>query len=141
MTAAGRRRMTAMTPADLASAGMLAASVGGLAAGGVLYLAGEHGAADVAWLAVTVLGLGYALLTLIDSLRRRRAGVDVIALLALAGALAVGELVAGAVITVMLVSVRALAGWASGRARRYLCRQLVWAPSTAWRYQNGSLDA
>ena len=71
---------------------MLAASVGGLAAGGGLYLAGARGAADAAWLAVTVLGLGYALLTLIDSLRRRRAGVDVIALLALAGALAVGEL-------------------------------------------------
>src|ERR1041385_7728456 len=104
MMAADRRRMTSMTPAELGSAGMLAGSVGGLAAGGGLYLAGARGAADATWLAVTALGLGYALLTLIDSLRRRRAGVDVIALLALAGALAVGELVAGAVITVMLAS-------------------------------------
>src|SRR5215470_2317451 len=77
MMAANRRRVTAMTPAEFASAGMLAASVGGLAAGGVLYLAGAHGAAHGAWLAMTVLGLGYALLTLIGSLRRHRAGVDI----------------------------------------------------------------
>ena len=119
---------------------MLAASVGGLAAGGVLYLAGARGAADAAWLAVTVLGLGYALLTLIDSLRRRRAGVDVIALLALAGALAVGELAAGAVITVMLASGRALEAWAAGRARRDLTALLARAPSTARRYRDGALD-
>jgi heavy metal translocating P-type ATPase len=140
MMAANRRRVTAMTAAELASAGMLAASVGGLAAGGVLYLAGARGAADGAWLAVTVLGLGYSLLTLIDSLRRRRAGVDVIALLALAGALAVGELAAGAVITVMLASGRALEGWAAGRARRDLSGLLARAPSTARRYRDGSLD-
>ena len=70
MMAANWRRVTAMTPAELGSAGMRAASVGGLAAGGALYLAGARGAADAAWLAVTALGLGYALLTLIDSLRR-----------------------------------------------------------------------
>jgi hypothetical protein len=44
-------------------------------------------------------------------------GVDVIALLAVCGALAVGEYLAAAVISVMLASGRALEGWAAGRAR------------------------
>ena len=76
-------------------------------AGSCTWPATHHGA-DVAWLAVTAVGLAYASWTVADSLRRRRAGVDLIALLALAGAVAVGELLAGAVITVMLASGRAL---------------------------------
>jgi heavy metal translocating P-type ATPase len=118
---------------------MLAVAFGGLVAGGGLYLAGRHPEAELAWLAVTAVGLLYALLALADSLRRRRAGVDVIALLALAGAIAVDELVAGAVITVMLTSGRALEGWAASRARRDLSGLLARAPSTARRYRNGSL--
>ena len=61
-------------------------------------------------------------------LRRGRIGVDVIALLALAGALAVGELLAAAVISVMLASGRALEAWAAGRARRDLHALLERAP-------------
>jgi iron-sulfur cluster repair protein YtfE (RIC family) len=63
-----------------------------------------------------------------------------IALLALAGAVAVGELLAGAVITVMLASGRALEGWAAGRARRDLSGLLARAPRTARRYRDGSLE-
>ncbi|MGH3274660.1 MAG: HAD-IC family P-type ATPase, partial [Streptosporangiaceae bacterium] len=123
-----------------ASAGVLALAFGGLVAGGGLFLAGYHPPADVAWLAVTALGLLYALLALADSVRRRRAGVDVIAVLALAGAAAVGELAAGAVITVMLASGRALEGWAARRARRDLSGLLARAPSSARRYRGGSLE-
>jgi cation transport ATPase len=119
---------------------MLGVAFGGLVAGGGLYLAGWHPEAELAWLAVTAIGLLYALVALAGSLRRRRAGVDIIAVLALAGAIAVDELVAGAVITVMLASARALEGWAASRARRDLSGLLARAPSTARRDRNGSLE-
>jgi hypothetical protein len=52
-----------------------------------------------------------------ESILRGRLGVDVIALLAVAGAVAVGELLAAAVISVMLTSGRFLEAWAAERAR------------------------
>ncbi|MBO0830533.1 MAG: heavy metal translocating P-type ATPase [Actinobacteria bacterium] len=122
------------------AAGLLAVTVAGLTVGGGLFLAGAHSAAHRAWLATTVCGLGYAFFTVVDSLRRRRAGVDLIALLALAGAVAVGELLAGAVIAVMLASGRALEDWAAGRARRDLSSLLARAPRTARRYGAHGLE-
>jgi len=123
-----------------AAAALLAVTVSGLATGGGLALAGAHGASAAAWMATSVCGLGYAFFTVADSLRRRRAGVDLIALLALAGAVAVGELLAGAVISVMLASGRALEHWAEGRARRDLSGLLARAPRTARRYSTAGLE-
>ena len=119
---------------------LLAVTAGGLAAGGILHLAGAVQAGDAAWLAVGGCGIAYALWAMADSLRRRRVGVDLIALLALAGAIAVGELLAAAVITVMLASGRALEGWAAGRARRDLRGLLERTPRTARRYRRGTLE-
>ena len=122
------------------SAGVLAVAIGGLAVGGGMHLDGDPGAGDVAWLAVSACGLCYAAWAMADSLRRRRAGVDVIALLALAGAVAVGELLAAAVITVMLASGRVLESWAAGRARRDLTGLLRRVPRTAQRHRDGQLE-
>jgi heavy metal translocating P-type ATPase len=119
---------------------MLAATAAGLVAGGMAWLAGTGGAADGCWLAAAVLGLGYALWEAADSLRRGRLGVDVIALLALAGAVAVDELLAAAVISVMLSSGRALEAWAAQRARQDLSALLDRAPHTARRYRDGNLE-
>jgi len=69
-----------------------------------------------------------------------RIGVDVIALLALAGAMAVGEVLAAAVISVMLTSGRALEAWAAERAQRSLRALLARAPRTTRRYRDGSLE-
>ena len=66
--------------------------------------------------------------------------MDVIALLALAGAIAVDELLAAAVISVMLTSGRALEAWAAYRARHDLSALLARAPRTARRYRDGSLE-
>ena len=74
----------------------------GLAGGGAAALAGAETARDVVWLAAAGTGLGYALWATAASVRRGRRGVDVIAVLALAGAIAVRELLAAAVIAVML---------------------------------------
>jgi heavy metal translocating P-type ATPase len=95
---------------------------------------------DLVLLAVALAGLGYSLWTMIGSLRHGRVGVDVIAVLALAGAIAVGELLAAAVIAVMLVSGRLLEAWAARRAHRDLEALLARAPRTARRYRDGSLE-
>src|SRR5215468_2748283 len=95
---------------------------------------------DRVLLAVALAGLGYSLWTMIGSLRHGRVGVDVIAILALAGAIAVGELLAAAVIAVMLVSGRVLEAWAARRAHRDLEALLARAPRTARRYRDGSIE-
>src|SRR6185437_11251544 len=119
---------------------LLAATTAGLAVGGLSRLAGAGEAADLAWFATAACGLGYALWTAVASLRRGRLSVDVIALLALAGTIAVGELLAAAVISVMLASGRALEDWAASRARHDLSALLARAPRTARRYRDGSLE-
>ena len=65
--------------------------------------------------------------------------MDLIALLASVGALAVGEYLAAAVISVMMASGRALEAWAAGRANRDLRRLLERAPTTAHRYEREEL--
>ena len=72
-------------------------------------------------------------------LRRGRAGVDVIALLAMGGALALGEELAGAVIALMLAGGNALEDAAGRRARRDLTALLERAPRIAHRRRDDSL--
>ena len=60
----------------------------GLAAGGLARLAGADAAAEAAWLVTAAFGIGYALWSAADSILGGRLGVDVIALLAVAGAIA-----------------------------------------------------
>src|SRR5205085_686375 len=75
---------------------LLVVSVTLLAVGAVLYSAGFDGAANGVWVADTLLGLVPAGWWVIDAARRRRMGVDALALLALLGTLFVGEYLAGA---------------------------------------------
>ncbi|HXJ24726.1 MAG TPA: heavy metal translocating P-type ATPase, partial [Streptosporangiaceae bacterium] len=119
---------------------LLAVTAAGLALGGLDLLAGASRAADACWLVSAGFGLAYALWSAADSLRRGRLGVDVIALLALAGAVAVGELLAAAVISVMLASGRALEAWAALRARHDLSALLDRAPRTARRYRDRNVE-
>ena len=118
---------------------LLAVTVAGLLAGGLGQLAGSVQARDAAWFAAGCCGAGYALWEMIESLRQRRLGVDAIALLAVVGAMAVGELLAAAVIAVMLASGRALESWAAGRARHDLHALLARAPRSARRYEGSAL--
>jgi heavy metal translocating P-type ATPase len=112
----------------------------GLAAGGWAWLVGADQVADACWLVAAAFGLGYALWSAVDAIRRGRLGVDVIALLALAGAVAVREYLAAAVISVMLASGRTLEAWAALRARRDLSALLDRAPRTARRYREGTVE-
>ena len=119
---------------------LLAATLAGLALGGGLTLLGLSRAGAASWVATTALAMAPAVWWVVDSLRRSRLGVDVIALLALAGALVVGEYLAGAVIGVMLASGRALEGWAAASARRELSSLLQRAPKIGKRHTQTGLE-
>jgi heavy metal translocating P-type ATPase len=119
---------------------LLGVTAAGLAAGGLAWVAGARGVADACWLVSAAFGLGYAVWSAAAAIRHGRLGVDVIALLALAGAVAVRELLAAAVISVMLASGRALEAWAARRARQDLSALLDRAPRTARRYRDGGVE-
>jgi heavy metal translocating P-type ATPase len=119
---------------------LLVLTASGLALGLFLHVAGAGVAGNAVWAAVGGCGAAYALWAMADALRHGRVGVDVIALLAVGGALAVGELLAAAVIAVMLASGRALEAWAAGRARRDLHALLERAPRTARQYRGQALE-
>jgi heavy metal translocating P-type ATPase len=126
-----------MTPAEVRRGVLVAGTVGPLAAGGVCRLLGLPGPADALWTTATAVALVPAAWWVFDALRRRRFGVDVIALLALAGSLVVGEYLAGALIAVMLATGRSLEDYASRRARRDLRALLDRMPREARRYEDG----
>ena len=91
-------------------------------------------AASVLWIAGTVLGLVFSIGWMVASIRGGQLSVDVIAVLALAGALVVNEPFAGAMITVMLASGQLLEARAAARARRELSLLVQRAPRTARRH-------
>ena len=85
-----------------------------LLSGGAAWLLGAVPLSRPLWVAGTVLGLAFSIGWTAAALRRRQPSVDIIALLALAGALWVDEPFAGAMITVMLASANC-----SRRGRRH----------------------
>lgn len=120
---------------------LFGASVILLAGGGAAWLLGWHPVAAILWAAGTILGLVFAVAWLAGALRRRQVSVDVIAVLALAGALWVSEPFAGAMITVMLATGRLLEARAQARARRELSLLVERAPRTARRRVEGGVES
>ncbi|HSJ94947.1 MAG TPA: HAD-IC family P-type ATPase, partial [Gaiellaceae bacterium] len=106
---------------DLVLAGLI---LTGLALGGALWLAGEKDAASVTWAIATAIVLVPLVLDVARSLLRGDIGVDLIALVAIMGALLLEEYLAGAIIALMLSGGNALEDYAQGRAGREL-RSLV----------------
>lgn len=96
--------------------------------------AGMPEAANALWAAATALTLLPLAFSVIRSLRRRALGVDMIALLAMLGALVLHEYLAGAVIALMLSGGRTLEDFAQSRAKRELSALLRRAPRFAHRY-------
>ena len=117
----------------------LATSILGLATGGVLTWMGQPDAANVAWAVTTAVALVSLLRDVVIGLLRRQPGVDVIALLAMGGSLALEEYLAGAVIALMLASGEALEAFADRRAHRELSALLDRAPRTVSRYEGTGL--
>jgi heavy metal translocating P-type ATPase len=115
---------------------LLGVTVIALIAGGVAWLSGAPNVADACWAAGTVAAMVPATWWVIAGFRKGRFGVDVLAVISLAGALAVREYLAGALIGVMLATGQALEAAAEQRATKDLRALLDRVPRTA-RRRNG----
>jgi heavy metal translocating P-type ATPase len=104
-----------------------------LALGGVVHIFEPGQAGDLVWAAAIALTLIPLTWSVLRTLVRGDVGVDAIALVAMIGALALGEYLAGAVIALMLSGGNALEAAAGRRARRELTALLERAPRIAHR--------
>ena len=118
---------------------LLVVSLAGLVSGAIAHVAGASRLGDALWAATTAVALVPAVAWVGAALREHRLGVDIIAVFALAGSLAVGEVLAGAVIAVMLATGRVLERRAARRAARELTALLRRAPQAVHRYDGDSL--
>ncbi len=119
--------------ADLRTRVLPLATLALIAGGAVLYLAGASTAGDAVWAATVAVMLVPLTVSIARALAAGRVGVDAIALIAMAGALAVGQYLAGAVIALMLSGGNALEAMASRRARQELTALLERMPTIAHR--------
>ncbi len=117
----------------LASAARLTAAAALVAVllGLVFAAAGMHQPADWLWAATTAMLLVPLTVSVLRSLLHGDVGVDAIALFSMAGALALGEYLAGAVVALMLAGGNALEESANRRARRELTALVERAPRSA----------
>lgn len=128
-----QRVSTARSAVPWPESALLTVTAVALVAGGVSWLAGAPGLSDLCWALGTVAAVVPAVGWVLAALRRGQAGVDLIAVLALGGTLAVREYLAGALIALMLATGRALEAAARRRASRDLRALLEHAPRTARR--------
>jgi heavy metal translocating P-type ATPase len=94
---------------------------------------------DAALIAAAVTPLVPLVGEMVAELRRGRPGVDVIALIAVAAGLALGEFLTAAIIGLMLATGQALEEYAAGRAQRELTALLGRAPRTAHRMTDDTI--
>lgn len=114
---------------------LLACSGAGLAIGIAAWSIGAARWADRAWILGSLPVLAAVLAGILKGIVRRDAGLDLLALLAIGGAIALGEHATAAVIGFMIASGRSLEDFAEVRARREMAALLGRAPRTANRYQ------
>ena len=115
-------------------------AVAAIGVGGGLYLGGSVALGDAVLAgAVSLLALSVVVHVARALIVDHRVGVDVIALVAMIGALLLGEYLAGAVIALMFSGGQWLESAATRRARRELTALLQRAPKVAHRHQGGGL--
>ena len=102
-----------------------------LLGGIVAAAAGAPELRDGLWISAGIIGLAAAVVAVMRGIINRTAGVDVLALLAIAGALATGEYLAAALVAVMLGTGTVLDQWAEASARRELTMLLARSPRNA----------
>jgi heavy metal translocating P-type ATPase len=118
---------------------MLPLTLAGLFGGLLATVAGNEALAWWCWtLPAAVVG-AWLLLSIVRDLLERKAGVDVIAVLAIGGALLLDESLTAAVIAVMLATGDALERYAEGRAHRELSALVSRAPRIVHRHEEGSI--
>jgi heavy metal translocating P-type ATPase len=128
-------------PLEGSSVAILLTVLVAVVAGSVLWLARASSLADFAWALAVVIALVPLGISVAKDLWHHETGVDLIALLAMAGSLVLGQYLAGAVIGLMLSGGQALERFASARARRELSSLLSRAPRVVHRYEGGELTS
>lgn len=103
------------------------------------HIEGHARLGDTLWGASAAVALALVAVRILGDLLKRRAGVDIIALIAIGGALLLREYLAGALIGVMMATGGALEGYAAARARRELSALLGRAPRAAHRLEDGAI--
>ena len=119
---------------------MVALALTGLAIGAVAWVLGWRSASELAWAITTAIAVPPVAIALWQRLRHGSLGVDVIAFLALGGALAYHQYLAGALISLMFATGQALEAYGGARARAELTALLARAPRTAHRYAGAAVE-
>ena len=112
-----------------------------LAIGLVTWWVGRSDVATWIWAAAVAPVVAALAYQIVYSLRRGEVGLDIVALLSMGGALALGETLAGNVVALMYAGGELLENYASNRARREMTALLARAPKTAMKYApNGLIE-
>ncbi|MFF9481870.1 heavy metal translocating P-type ATPase [Streptomyces sp. NPDC014733] len=127
------RRLAAALVSPRLEPVLLAVTAAALALGGIAWFMEARDRADLFWGLGTLAAVVPAVGWMIGALRHGRTGVDLVAVLALGGTLAVHEYLAGALIALMLATGRTLEAAAQRRASHDLHALLERAPRSARR--------
>lgn len=119
---------------------LLAAALGGLAAGILVYLVGGRGSASFVWGFATLPVLLSLLVQIVTSLRRGDAGLDIIAALSMTAALAFGEPLAANVVALMYAGGQFLENYAERRAGQEMAALLGRVARTAMKHTDEGLN-
>jgi len=117
---------------------LVGVAVAGLIAGGLISWLKGGLDPDIPWAMSAIVVLVPFTVSAAAALRHGRFGVDLIAVLAIVGALAVGEFLAAAIVALMLAGGNALEATAARRARSDLTSLLSHAPRIAHRLTDDS---
>jgi len=132
-----------MTMADTLKAArpfLAALALAGLGAGFAARFAGAGVWSAAIWTAATLPVLLALLVEIVTSLRRGDLGLDIVAALSMAAALAVGESLAAAVVALMYAGGQYLEAYAERHARREMTALLSRVPRTALRHRDRQLE-
>jgi len=138
---ARRSFSTLLRDASRTRLALLSVAAGGLALGlAVSLLADREDLARWIWGAAILPVLTALCVEIVASLRRGNVGLDIVAALAMLAALALGETLAGLVVSLMYSGGQFLESFAHGRARREMTALLSRVPKTAIRHAHGTLQ-
>ncbi|MFC4277939.1 heavy metal translocating P-type ATPase [Achromobacter aloeverae] len=118
---------------------LLATTVLALGIGGFLYWIDALASAHATWTAGSLPALACTACNVYRALARREMGADALALIAIVGAIVLGEALSACIIAAMFTSGQVLESWAEDRAGREMSALLARVPRTAWKVDGTSI--